>query len=76
MLHMSKLDKNNASNGLILGHEVLQKSSKFFQKDFELALDPKIELEEGSIPRQFPGESGHQNSSLREAQVSTYLLLQ
>ena len=49
-LHMPKPDKNDASNGLILGHEVLQKCSKCFQEDFELWLDPKIELEEGSIP--------------------------
>ena len=35
----------------VLGHEVLRKCSNFFQEDFELGLDPKIELEEGSIPR-------------------------
>ena len=46
-----KPDKNDASNGLILIHEVLQNCSIFFQEDFELGLDPKIELEEGSIPR-------------------------
>ena len=50
-LYMPKPDKNDASNGLILGHEVLQNCSNFFQEDFELGLDPKIELEEGSILR-------------------------
>ena len=50
VLYMPKPDKNDASNGLILGHELLQKCSKFFQEDFELGLDPKIELEECSIP--------------------------
>ena len=48
---MPKPDKNDASNGLILGHEVLQKCSNFFQVDLELGLDLKIELEEGLIPR-------------------------
>ena len=47
---MPKPDKNDASNGLILDHEVLQKCSNFFQEDFELGLDQKIELEEGLIP--------------------------
>ena len=47
---MPNPDKNDASNGLILGHEVLQTCSNFFQVDFGLGLDPKIELEEGSIP--------------------------
>ena len=42
---MPKPNKNDAPNGLILGHKVLQNRSKFFQEDFEL------ELEEGSIPR-------------------------
>ena len=50
---MPKPDKINASNGLILGHEVLRKCSNFFQEDFELGLDLKIELEEGSIPRYY-----------------------
>ena len=50
-LYMPKPDNNHALNGLILGHEVLRKSSNFFQEDFELGLDPKIELEEGLIPR-------------------------
>ena len=45
LLYMPKPDENNASNGLILGHEVLRKCSNFFQEDFELGLDPKIELE-------------------------------
>ena len=57
MLYMPKPDKNDASNGLILGHEVLRKCSNFFQEDFELGLDPKIELEV-DITRQFPGEPG------------------
>ena len=51
VLYMPKPDKKDASNGLILGHKVLQKCSNFFQEDFELGLDPKIELEEGWIPR-------------------------
>ena len=58
---MSKPDKNDASNGLILGHEVLRKCSNFFQEDFELGLDPKIELEKVQSPditRRFPGELG------------------
>ena len=58
---MLKPDKNDASNGLILGHEVLQNCSYFFQEDFELGLDPKIELEEGRSPDitgRFPGEPG------------------
>ena len=48
---MPKADKNDTSNGLILGHEVLQKCSNFFQEDFELGLDPKIEMKLGLIPR-------------------------
>ena len=40
-LYMPKPDKNDASNGLILGYEVLRKGSNFFQKDFKLGLDPK-----------------------------------
>ena len=47
---MPKPDKNGASNDFILGHKVLQKCNNFFQVDFGLGLDPKIELEEGSIP--------------------------
>ena len=47
---MPKPDKNHALNGLILGHEVLQKYSNFFQSDFGLDFEPKIGLEEGSIP--------------------------
>ena len=54
MLYMPKPDKNDASNGVILGHEVLRKCSNIFQEDFKLGLDPKIEL--SSIPRPFPGE--------------------
>ena len=50
MLYMPKPDKNNASNGLILGHKVRQKCNNFFQVDFRHELDSKIELEEGSIP--------------------------
>ena len=50
MLYMPKPDKNDASNGLSLGHEVLQQYSIFFQVDFGHGLDSKIELEEGSIP--------------------------
>ena len=49
-LYMPKPYKNNASNGLILGHEVLQKCSIFFQVDFGHGLDLKIELKEGLIP--------------------------
>ena len=64
---MPRPDKNDASNGLILGHKVLRKCSNVFQEDFELGLDPKIELEEGSIPRYHQtvswGSPGHQNSS-------------
>ena len=41
---MPKPDKNDASNGLILDHEVLRKCSNFFQEDIELEFDPKIEL--------------------------------
>ena len=47
---MPKPDKNDASNGLILGHEVLQKCNIFFHVDFGHGLDLKIELEEGLIP--------------------------
>ena len=43
-LIMPKPDKNDASNGLILGHD-----SNFFLVDFGHGLDSKIELEEGSI---------------------------
>ena len=50
VLYMHKADKNHASNGLILGHEVLQKCSNFFQVDFGHGLDSKIELEEVLIP--------------------------
>ena len=50
MLYMPKSGKNDASNSLILGREVLQKCSNFFKVDFGLGLDPKIELEESSIP--------------------------
>ena len=46
---MPKPDKNDASNGLILGHEVLQKCTNFFQVDFGHGLDSKTELEEGLI---------------------------
>ena len=49
-LYMTKLDKNNAPDGLILDHEVLQNCSSFLQVDFGHGLDSKIELEEGSIP--------------------------
>ena len=49
-LYMPKLGKNDASIDLILGHEVLQNCSNFFQVDFGHGLDSKIELEEGSIP--------------------------
>ena len=48
---MPKPDKNDASNGLILGHEMVRKCSNFFHEDFQLGLDPKIELELGSISR-------------------------
>ena len=47
---MPKPDKNDAFKGLILGHEVLQKCSNFFQSDFGLDFEPKIGLGEGSIP--------------------------
>ena len=50
VLYMPKPDKNDASNGLILGHEVLQKCSFLFQVNFGHGLDLKIELEVGSIP--------------------------
>ena len=52
---MLKPDKYNASNGLTLGHEVLQKCSNFFLVDFGHGSDSKIELVEGLIAR-FPGE--------------------
>ena len=73
-LYMLKPDKNDVSNGLILGHEVLRKCSNFFQEDFKLGLDPKIALELGSqiSPDVFLGSPGHQNSSLREAQPVNY----
>ena len=48
---MPKPDENDASNGQILGHEVLRKCSNFFQEDFELGLDLKIVLEKGLITR-------------------------
>ena len=47
---MPKSDKNDASNGIILGHKVLQKCSNFLV-DFGIDLDPKIEMEEGLIPK-------------------------
>ena len=40
--YMPKTDKNDASNGLILDHEVLQNFSNFFQVDFGHGLDSKI----------------------------------
>ena len=73
---MPKPDKNDASNGLILGHEVLRKCSNFFQKEFKLGLDPKIEFEKGSIPRYhqtFPGEPGA--SEQQPKRETTCLLL-
>ena len=51
-LYLPKPDKKDASNGLILGHKVLQKCSNFFQVDFRHGSDSKIELEEGSISTQ------------------------
>ena len=74
---MPKPDKNDASNGLILGHEVLQKCSNFFQVDFGHGLDLKIEMEEGSFPhitRRFPGEPGASEQQLKRG--TTCLLLQ
>ena len=47
---MPKPDKNDASNCLTLGKEMMQKCSIFFQVDFGYGLDSKIELEEGLIP--------------------------
>ena len=49
-LNMPKPDKKDASNGLILGHEVLQKCCNVFQVDCGHGLDSKIKLEEGLIP--------------------------
>ena len=70
---MLKPDKNNASNGLTLGHEVLQKCSNFFQVDFGHGSDSKIELVEGLIAR-FPGEPGAPEQQLKRG--TTCLLLQ
>ena len=49
-LYTPKPDKNDALNGLILGHEVLQMCSNFFQSDFVHGLGSEIGLEEGLIP--------------------------
>ena len=73
---MPKPNKNDASNGLILIHEMLWKCSNFFQEDFELGLDPKIELEEGLIPRYHQtvswGAWGIRTAAKREAQPVYY----
>ena len=47
---MPKPDKNDASNGFTLGHEVLQTCSIFSKVDFGHGLDSKIEFEESLIP--------------------------
>ena len=47
---MPKPDKNDESNGIILGHEVLQSAVIFFQVDFGHELDSKFQLEKGSTP--------------------------
>ena len=47
---MPKPDVNDAFKHIILGHKVLQKCSKFFPIRFNLDFEPKIGLEEGSIP--------------------------
>ena len=54
---MPKPDKNDASNGLNLGHEVLQK--KNLQEDFELGWTWKLNWKKvwsPDIPRRFRGE--------------------
>ena len=72
VLHIPKPDKNDASNGLILGHEELQKCSNFYQAWIGLKnlvvrrFDPHIPIDG------FLGSLGHQNSSLREAQPVYY----
>ena len=75
---MPKPDKNDASNGLILGHEVLQKCSNFFfHINFGHGLDPKIELGVGSIPtyhRRFPEEPGPSEQQPKSG--TTCLLIQ
>ena len=61
VLYMPKRDKNDASNSLIIGHEVLQKCSNFFQSDIGLGLDPKWSWKKVWFPhvtRRFPGEPG------------------
>ena len=68
---MPKLDKNDASNGLILSNKVLQNCSNFFQVNFGLDLDPKTELEEGSI--WFPREP--RASEQQPKRATTCLLL-
>ena len=73
MLYMPKPDKNDALNDLILGHEVLQKCSNFFQSD--LGLNSKLswkKVRSPHITRQFLGIPGLQNSSLREVQPVYY----
>ena len=45
-LYMPKPGRNDASNGLILDHKVLQKCSNFFKVDLGYGLDSKIEFEE------------------------------
>ena len=72
---MPKPDKNDASNGLILGHEVLKKCSNFFQVDLGMVWTRKLswkKVRSPHITRWFPGEPGASEQQPKRG----YLLLQ